>query len=82
MKSRVPLSAFALLATLEDLERGHAPEPPPRTACPMCGSTAKTPTGECAHCGVFKCPKCGNYKLGDASRPGECRGNLTCTRIP
>lgn len=58
---------------------------PPRESinCPLCGCGDKAPTGECAACGVYQCPSCERYHLGEATQPCpgkqygvEIRGDL------
>lgn len=69
-----------LIALLQTL--GAGPPPPSRDpdACRMCGNTGKNSTGECHHCGVYRCGTCQLYHLGDGTQ--ACPGKHLGVEIP
>lgn len=36
--------------------------------CRICGCLSKNSTGECAHCGTYRCEECKKYHIGDPAR--------------
>lgn len=58
-KTIVALSLFAGFVSEEEVET---------PGCVLCGQRDKSPTGECASCGVYDCKTCGEMHFGKATR--------------
>lgn len=61
MKKYAVVSILAMMASL--CEEADANE----SGCPICGNHSKNETGECSHCGTYRCKECNKYHIGDPS---------------